>query len=102
MGDLAADGSQVRPYIVWFGEAVPMIELAFREVASADIFVVVGTSLQVYPAANLITASRAEMNYIIDPNTPRSISEMGSRLRVFATTATQGMAQLIEELMGEE
>ena len=54
MGDLAADGSQLRPFIVWFGEAVPMIETAIGYAEQADIFVIIGTSLNVYPAAGLL------------------------------------------------
>ena len=54
MGDKAADGSQLRPFIVWFGEAVPMIETAIDCVEQADIFVIIGTSLNVYPAAGLL------------------------------------------------
>ena len=53
MGDLAADGSQLRPFIVWFGEAVPMIETAIGYAEQADIFVIIGTSLNVYPATHL-------------------------------------------------
>ena len=54
LGDLAADGGQLRPHIVWFEEQVPMIEIAAQVAATADIFVVVGTSLVVYPAAGLL------------------------------------------------
>jgi NAD-dependent deacetylase len=54
IGDKAADGSQLRPFIVWFGEAVPKIEQAAEEAMKADIFVVIGTSLNVYPAAGLV------------------------------------------------
>lgn len=99
MGDKAADGSQLRPYIVWFGEAVPNIQRALDEVASADIFVVVGTSMQVQPAASLIFASRAERNYIIDPNTPKEVEQLGSDICVIQKKATQGMAELQEILM---
>lgn len=99
MGDKAADGSQLRPYIVWFGENVPLIETAFREVASADIFVVVGTSLQVQPAASLVSASNAEQNYIIDPHTPRGMSLMTKRIRIINEPATSGMKELMEFLM---
>lgn len=98
MGDLAEDGSQLRPYIVWFGEAVPNISPAFNEVASADIFIVIGTSLQVQPAASLVMASRAEQNYIIDPGTPRTIEQLGSNIHLLQTTATEGMRQLMEVL----
>ena len=54
MGDLAADGSQLRPFIVWFGEAVPMIETAIEYVEAADVFLIIGTSMNVYPAAGLL------------------------------------------------
>ncbi|MES2797630.1 MAG: NAD-dependent deacylase [Bacteroidota bacterium] len=71
LGDKAPDGSQLRPHIVWFGEAVPMIELAAEIVASADILVVVGTSLQVYPAAGLVQCAGIDVPiYVIDPKRP--------------------------------
>ena len=54
LGDLGSDGHQLRPHIVWFGESVPMMEKAVNIVSQADVFVVVGTSLQVYPAAGLL------------------------------------------------
>ncbi len=68
LGDRAPDGSQLRPYIVWFGEAVPKIEQAISVVEQADIFVVIGTSLNVYPAAGLsrYVAAHAPV-YVIDP-----------------------------------
>ncbi|WP_192349576.1 NAD-dependent deacylase [Algoriphagus sp. Y33] len=70
-GDRCERGSQLRPYIVWFGEQVPMMEKASEIVASADIFVVVGTSLQVYPAASLIEDVVTETTiYVIDPKNP--------------------------------
>lgn len=101
IGDLAPDGSQLRPYIVWFGEAVPMIQKAFEEVASADIFVVVGTSLQVQPAASLVTVSRAEHNYIIDPNIPK-VALADSRIEVIQDKATEGMRKLLKTLNTEK
>lgn len=68
MGDLAGDGSQLRPFIVWFGEAVPEIETAIRYVEQADILVIIGTSLNVYPAAGLLHyAPRHAAVYLIDP-----------------------------------
>lgn len=71
IGDKSADGSQMRPFIVWFGEAVPMIEKAAELAASADIMVVVGTSLQVYPAAGLVQMAGHNVPiYIIDPKMP--------------------------------
>jgi NAD-dependent deacetylase len=71
MGDRCEKGSQLRPNIVWFGEAVPMIDTAVEIAESADILVVVGTSLLVYPAAGLIHVPAASVpKYIIDPNIP--------------------------------
>ncbi len=68
MGDKAKDGSQLRPFIVWFGESVPMIEPAIEEVREADILVVIGTSLNVYPAAGLLNyVNRHCKIYLIDP-----------------------------------
>lgn len=71
VGDLAEDGSQLRPHIVWFEEEVPMIETAVKVIINADIFVVIGTSLQVYPAAGLIDLVKDEVpKYIIDKKIP--------------------------------
>ena len=68
-GEKAGDGSLLRPFIVFFGESVPMIESAIKEVSEADIFVIIGTSLNVYPAASLIHYVRTEVPvYLIDPN----------------------------------
>ena len=67
--DLCPDGHQLRPHVVWFGESVPKMDDAFKVVSLADIFVIIGTSLQVYPAAGLIHATKANCSrYIIDPN----------------------------------
>jgi len=69
LGDVAADGYQLRPHIVWFGEDVPMMQQAIDEVSSADIFLIIGTSLQVYPAASLIDYVPSQAKVIcIDPN----------------------------------
>ena len=68
LGDKAGDGSQLRPFIVWFGEAVPEIETAVKYVEKADIFVIIGTSMNVYPAAGLLHyVPRAAEVYLIDP-----------------------------------
>ena len=68
-GDKAKDGSRLRPFIVWFGEAVPMIEKAAEIVSEADIVVIIGTSMQVYPAAGLIHYVRRGVPvFLIDPN----------------------------------
>lgn len=69
LGDLCEKGSQLRPHIVWFGEAVPMMDMAYTLAETASIFLVVGTSMAVYPAAGLIEYTRATIpKYIIDPN----------------------------------
>ncbi|MDE3235524.1 MAG: NAD-dependent deacylase [Bacteroidota bacterium] len=73
LGDTAPDGYQLRPFIVWFEEEVPMLGEAIPLVASADIFVVIGTSLQVYPAAGLVNYARREIpKYIVDKKIPAS------------------------------
>ncbi len=70
-GDCCGKGSQLRPHIVWFGEDVPLMPLAISTVATADILVVVGTSLQVYPAAGLAFCARpGARRILIDPNPP--------------------------------
>lgn len=97
-GTKAADGSLLRPYIVWFGEAVPMMEQAISEAGSADIFIVIGTSLTVYPAAGLINyVPPTAPIYIIDP---KAVEISASpRIHFLKTTATEGMRQLTRELM---
>ncbi len=71
LGDTCEKGSQLRPHIVWFGEMVPMMDVAVEITMQADIFIVVGTSLQVYPAAGLLSyVADAVPKYIIDPNMP--------------------------------
>lgn len=71
LGDTCEKGSQLRPHIVWFGEEVPLMEQAIKIAADADIFLIIGTSLAVYPAAGLIDFVRPETSCIlIDPNPP--------------------------------
>jgi NAD-dependent deacetylase len=97
IGDLAADGGQLRPHIVWFGEAVPMIEVALKEVLAADIFVVVGTSLNVYPAAGLLDYVGPQVpKYVIDKSIP-AVSNIGE-LYCIEKPATTGVAELIKLL----
>jgi len=99
IGDLAEDGEQLRPHIVWFGEMVPMIEDAAEISAEADIFVVVGTSLQVYPAAGLVGyANKAIPKFIIDPHTP-DVSSHYKNVTYITETATVGVPQLAELLI---
>ena len=92
LGDCGPDGAQLRPHIVWFGEAVPLIEPAMDIVASADIVVVVGTSLQVYPAAGLVGYAPSNVPiHVIDPNTPM---EGGGRVEIHACGAVEGLTRL--------
>jgi NAD-dependent deacetylase len=93
MGDKAADGAQLRPYIVWFGEAVPMIEMASVLTAEADIFAVVGTSLVVYPAAGLIHATQpGTVCFIVDKKIPPASEITG--LTKIEKPATEGLEVL--------
>lgn len=99
-GDVAEDGAQLRPHIVWFGEAVPMIEPAIEQVQSADIFVVIGTSLNVYPAAGLLHYVRPGVPvYLIDPNEVKDPS--GRVTRIIRKGASAGVAEL-KRLLAED
>lgn len=90
IGDLAADGSQLRPFIVWFGESVPMIETAIDYCEKADIFLIIGTSLNVYPAAGLLNYVPAHVPvYLIDPNEVPIAS--GRQVQVIQKGASEGM-----------
>ena len=97
IGDVAEDGEQLRPHIVWFEEPVPKIEEAIPVVRSSDIFVVVGTSLVVYPAAGLVHyAARHVPKYIIDKRIPYT-SEIGN-ITAIEKPATEGVGELIKLL----
>lgn len=94
-GDLCEKGSQLRPHIVWFGEAVPMLGQAATLARGADIFMVIGTSLQVYPAAGLMQyAPKYIPYYYIDPN-PRINWELQSKsnLQIIEEPASTGVAK---------
>lgn len=93
LGDKAEDGAQLRPHIVWFHEAVPMIEVAVPLVHSADIFVVVGTSLVVYPAAGLVNyAQHPVPKFIVDKKIPYTSSVYN--LTTIEKPATEGVKDL--------
>lgn len=93
LGDIAEDGCQLRPDIVWFREDVPLISLAIDEVATADVLVVIGTSLQVYPAAGLLHyAHNAQLKYIIDPHCAEY--PVPSDFVKIASTAVNGILQV--------
>ncbi|HYE55124.1 MAG TPA: Sir2 family NAD-dependent protein deacetylase, partial [Chitinophagaceae bacterium] len=97
LGDLAEDGAQLRPHIVWFGEPVPAIMEAIDIVRSADIFAVVGTSLVVYPAAGLVNYAPWDIpKFIIDKRIPYS-AELYNLVTI-EKPATEGVRELMERL----
>ncbi len=97
-GDVCEDGHQLRPKIVWFGEAVPAMEQAVPIVQSADILVIIGTSLNVYPAAGLMNyAAPATPIYVIDPGQPVGIGSMD--VTFINKKATEGVEEL-KDLLG--
>lgn len=98
LGDLSEDGIQLRPHIVWFGESVPNMDQAVQLVAQADLLVVVGTSLQVYPAAGLVDyAPQYTPIVVIDPN-PNMDALEGDNIFTIQKTATEGMELLTSSL----
>lgn len=98
IGDKCEKGSQLRPHIVWFGELVPMMEVAADEVLSADIFMVVGTSLVVYPAASLIHYAADHVpKFIIDPKVP-AVSR-SANIHIFEEAASTGVARAVKLIM---
>lgn len=100
LGDKAPNGAQLRPHIVWFGEAVPKIEAAIDAVEAADVLLIVGTSLQVYPAAGLYRYARMSAPiYIIDP---KDVPVRDGRVVHIKDVATKGMEQFLKALAGSE
>lgn len=98
IGDTADDGSQLRPFIVWFGEAVPMIETAIHYAEQADIFVIIGTSLNVYPAAGLLNyVPYGVPVYLIDPKEVKISS--GRQVNVIRKGASEGVGELKKMLL---
>jgi NAD-dependent deacetylase len=98
IGHLAEDGTQLRPHIVWFGEAVPMIEKAASIMATADIVIVIATSLQVYPAAGLLDFVQNDaIIYVIDKVIPPIDNH---KIYAIEKVATEGMQILYDKLMG--
>jgi NAD-dependent deacetylase len=101
IGDLCEHGYQLRPQVVWFGESVPMLEPAAELAAEADIFLIVGTSLQVYPAASLMVyANRHIPFYYIDPQ-PQANWELQQmpNLTIIPEPASTGVPKVVQELM---
>lgn len=100
-GDMCEKGSQLRPHIVWFGEPVPLISEAAEICATADIFIVIGTSMVVYPAAGLIEHVPDEAEkYIIDPNKP-AMPGYYPNLTFIEEKASTGTEKLVEKLLSE-
>lgn len=96
LGDLAANGTQLRPHIVFFGEAVPKIETAAKVVSDADVLLIVGTSFQVYPAAGLYQYARYDAGiYVIDP---AEINLPSKRIVHIKENATSGMQRFLDML----
>lgn len=99
LGDTCELGSQLRAHVVWFGEDVPMITPAVDLCAAADVFILVGSSLAVYPAAGLINAVRRDVvKYIVDPNIPEV--RVNNLIKI-PEAATAGVPALVKQLMGE-
>lgn len=98
IGDVCEKGSQLRPHIVWFGEVVPMMEKAYLLAEKADIFIVVGTSMNVYPAAGIIDYTHDKIaKYLIDPS---SVKVNGiSNLKIIQEKASIGLTILAKELL---
>ena len=101
LGDKAADGCQLRPHIVWFGEAVPNISPAIQLVKKADMLLVIGTSLQVYPAASLLGYARHDVPiWLIDPQA--TAPEQNHQLTIIREKAGTGVPALVAKLMKSE
>ena len=97
----ADDGALLRPHIVFFGESVPMFDTATRIAASADVMIVVGTSLAVYPAASLVRYARAGVPvYVVDPGNP-DVAMIRNPLTHIKARAAEGMPALAEKLINE-
>ncbi|MBH5330104.1 NAD-dependent deacylase [Eikenella sp. S3360] len=98
LSDKDPEGRPMRPHIVWFGEAVPLIETAAQWVSQADKVLVVGTSMQVYPAAGLLQYAPYEAErYLVDPRPPAGLANIS----IIAAKAKDGVPQLVEKLIAE-
>lgn len=100
LGDLCEENSQLRPHIVWFGENVPQFDKALEITLEADILIIIGTSMQVYPAAQLINYAKPEIPiYFIDPK-PVAQQNQYKNLTVFAEKASVGVVKVVNQLIG--
>jgi NAD-dependent deacetylase len=104
IGDVCEKGAQLRPHIVWFGEAVPLLELAAQITAEAEIVMVVGSSMQVYPAAGLVSyAPPFAPVYYVDPKPAVNYEmKMHKNLTIFAENATTGVGKIVEALLNDK
>ncbi len=102
-GDKCEKGAQLRPHIVWFGESVPMLEPAIHLVNQADLIIIIGTSMQVYPAASLVGYALPGADiYYIDPNPQINYElEKSKRLSIISEKATVGVKDLVDKLLKE-
>lgn len=99
LGDLSEDGHQLRPHIVWFGEQVPLLEKAIEITELADVLIIIGTSMQVYPAASLIDFVAAHTPiYFIDPK-PSVQSSKYNNLTIIEDTAVKGVPIVVSDLI---
>ncbi len=99
LGDLDRNGNQLRPHIVWFGEMVPLLETAAYTTQQADVLIIIGTSMQVYPAASLIHYAKPGIPmYFVDPK-PNVNSHDFQNLTVLSKTAVEGLPSLVSELI---
>ena len=104
LGDLCKDGHQLRPHIVWFGEQVPMLEIAIKEMADCDICLVIGTSMQVYPAAGLVSYLPEHTRiFYIDPKPALNyeLNKLSERLTIVEENATIGVPAIVTKLIDE-
>lgn len=97
LGDLCPENSQLRPHIVWFGEDVPMFSKAVEIVYQADVILIIGTSMQVYPAASLVQYANTDSIYYIDPQP--NLSGIPNYIEVISEKASIGTQQLLKRLL---
>ena len=104
IGDLCDAGHQLRPHIVWFGESVPMLPEAIHQTKQADIVIIVGTSLQVYPAASLFSYAKPSAPVYYVDRAPASTMETESRsnFEIITDTAASGVAKLVRRLIDDQ
>lgn len=101
LGDVDSNGNQLRPHIVWFGEAVPALDEAIEITQTADFLAIIGTSLQVYPAAGLLHYAKSNVPvFYIDPK-PATIYDLQNPLEIIPMNATDGVPFLRQKLLNE-